>query len=276
MKKWLKYQVALLNRAKSDTHRLMEIRKERILTSVLSALLGGIAYYYLAGASKLWEQIISILAFSVIGFIGTYVVEFTWNFIAAPVRVYEELGGLNDVPVLLTSASDLPKEQANVEVWVSVNVKNLINIDITDCSLRLVDAIDLDTKTSVLRTSEYLTWSAREHYDGPGNSRKMVKAKDFRICDVAQTDSRNNRAIFTLWFGYPQTIRIGRYILTVCVFGNCKGKSFMGTRQFQLIYNGGFDMQLLNTENRGAAEHSVHPTPGKGRRGHDGGIHRAK
>jgi hypothetical protein len=262
MKKWLKYQVALLNRAKSDTHRFMEIRKERILTSILSAFLGGIAYYYLAGASKLWEQIITILAFSVIGFIGTYVVEFTWNFIAAPVRVYEDLGGFSDVPVLLTSASDSSKEQTNVEVWVSLKVENMINLDITDCYLRLVDAIDLDSKSSVLRTSEYLTWSSREHYDGQENSRKMVKAKDFRVCDVAQTDSRNNRAIFTLWFGYPQPVQIGRYILTVCVFGNCKGKPFKGTRRFQLIYSGGFDMQLLNAENPRAAEHSVHPTGG--------------
>ncbi len=74
MKKWIEYQRVLFDRAKVDTSRIMEISRRKIVTSVISSIVGGIVYYRLAGVTKLWDEAIAILAFGVCGFLGTFLI----------------------------------------------------------------------------------------------------------------------------------------------------------------------------------------------------------
>ena len=257
MGKILRFWLRVLLRFGKTVGRFFDIRGHLLEGFIRYIALLGLSYFASLGIVKLdivqqyssdFQEFIRYTFLLVTALFGLLI----FNFIYQPSKMYEELGGFLKIPLAITPEPQKPR--VNSETWASVKVQNISGFRVEKCTLTLLSAIDIATGQEKLRTSERLTWSGRDQRqpNEPGDEPKTIIGKDWKICDVAQTQGDLNRVIFTLWFNNNQTVPIGKYNLTIYINGEWMGQEkvigFSDERHYLLTYNGGYDLSIDSLE----------------------------
>lgn len=254
MKYILRFWGRVLLRYKDTVIRILQVRDQivegslRLIGLIVASILGWSGVMSLDLVQQLSGDWQAFVRYASLLLVGAAVI-LVFNLILQPVKMYDELGGFLDNPLSITPE---PKRlRSDIPTWASVKVSNLSRFRVEECTLTLKDVEDMADGKHVLRTSERLTWSGRDQMqpDQPGTEGKTIIGKGWRICDIAHTQAKLNRAIFTLWFNNNQTVPPGHYRIEVEVNGEWiredRPIGFSGRVFFDLAYDGGLDLEII-------------------------------
>lgn len=217
-----KYWRIIYTRAKEKS------KKTNIVISILIFLgvsLGGFGIHWaVVGKEEALNELVAAVIYFFVGVILTRPILIACYVITEPAVLHEELVGFAEHPIII-HPEEYPEELGKFHYWRSLRVENLTPIDVSNCMLRLMDVINLETGESIIRADEDLTWSNREK-ESAGDLLKTIPGKLSKICDFARWDNDSKVASFTLAFGPTQILPIGEFRATIRISGKWQDQSF--------------------------------------------------
>ncbi len=179
--------------------------------------------------------------------VSILIVAFLYTIFVAPVKMYEELGGFVEKPLVLIPEPHPDVLDGVTQYARAVRVDNPTAFDVDNCMLRLTSAVRINDNGAILRREEVLTWSQREKSErngGIGES-KIVYGQNYRLCNIAVLNPLDeiNPGFFTLGSGPKQYFQNGEYKLAIQVTGKWKGHNMKYTQEM-ILYTNGIDLLL--------------------------------